>query len=867
MCVAQKTSGLVKHQLLSPLIDPERIGVWFDDSTPSHIREALTNQLPSSRCEVSFTPLKDDQRFDLALIATEESSLLKSLREAAEKRAKAAVIYTTAISQSVQQAIREEALRLRVAMLGPASFGIQRPRLGLNASICSTSALPGRVALLSQSGALASSILDWAEEYKVGFSAVITLGNEADVDLARALDFLAVDPDTHAIVMYLECVANPRAFLSALRAAAGVKPVVLLKAGATTHAPTDPLTHTRALVGSDEIFDAAIRRAGAIRVHYFIQLFAAVRTLTSNRPATGGRIAVMSNGRGPALLVQDLARVIGLQIPVLPDHNPVILRADANGDAYAQKIRELGNAPDIDCIMVIHSPQMGVLTWQITKAVAEAAADVNKIVIGCWLGDHQTREARNWLSSQGVPSFRTPEAAVDSLHSLITFHRNQELLQQIPPAISSSIKPDIEGARMIIEGVLADRRQVLSELESKSLLSAFGVPVSTTILARNAAEAALIAHQIGFPVAIKINSPDISHKAEAGGVRLNLKNAQEVRDAFVEMMDGVREFAPQANLQGVVVQRYIERTRKTEAHIGMTTDPLFGPVISFGAGGEHLRWLSDRALELPPLNGLLAQRLIERTKLGQQLREESAESPLIPEIHRLEKILLQVSDLICELPMIKELDINPVIVSADEAVVVDARMAISTNGETAHRPRYSHLSIMPYPGYLSAEYPLASGESYTIRPLRWSDADRLSALLSKLSEQSRYLRFMANIREFTPKQLARLTQIDYHRDMALTAVIGHDEEEELIGVARYMLLPDTTSAEFAVVIRDDYQGHGIGGKLMTALIDVARDQHLSVLEGFVLASNAKMLELMSRLGFMIHPDPDDPTLRRVTKNL
>lgn len=857
----------MEQQLLTPLVDPESLGVWMDDSTPAHVREALSQQIQLSKCKVSYWPEIDNERIDLALIATDAPRLMDSLREAAQQRAKAAVIYTSAISLELQQALREEALRLRVAMVGPASFGIQRPSLNLNASICSTSASPGRVALLSQSGTLASAILDWAEEYKVGFSTVITLGNEADVDLARSLDFLASDPETHAIVMYLECVSNPRAFLSALRAAAGIKPVILLKAGATTHDPTDPLTHTTALVGSDDVFDAAIRRAGAVRVHYFIQLFAAVRTLTSNRPANGRRIAVISNGRGPALLVQDLARVANIRMPKLADHNPIILRTDATGEAYASKIVELGNSPEVDSIIVIHSPQVGVLTWQITKAVAEAAGQINKIVIGCWLGDHNTREARNWLSSQGVPSFRTPEAAVDSLHSLITFRQNQELLQQVPPAISSQVKPDLEGARMIIEGVLADRRNVLSEMESKSLLSAFGVPVSTTVIARNAAEAALVSHQVGFPVVIKINSPDISHKAEVGGVRLNLKNAQEVREAYAEMMERVRQLAPKANINGVVVQRYIERARKIEAHIGMTTDPLFGPVISFGPGGEQVRWLKDRALELPPLNALLAHRLIERTQLGQKLLEDNPEGVESPVIQQLESILLQVSDMICEMPMLKEIDINPVIVSSDGAVVVDARMGISPNKEGAHRPRYGHLAIMPYPGYFTTEYPLTDGNTYEIRPLKWSDAPKLEALLSKLSEESRYMRFLANVREFSPKQLARLTQIDYHRDMALTAVIGHADEQEIIGVARYMLLPNTTSAEFALVVRDDFQGHGIGAKLMGALFDVAREQHLKVIEGLVLGKNSNMLGLMTRLGFTIEPDPDDASLRRVVKVL
>ena len=856
----------MKQQLLTPLMEPDQIGVWFDESTKDAVREALTQQLAQTKAKVGFWPDIGLDRIDLALIATKSDGISKSLREAATRRAKAAIVYTADVSFEQQQSLREEARSLRIALIGPASFGIQRPQRALNLSICANSALPGRVALLSQSGALASSILDWAEEYKIGFSAVMTLGNEAGVDLAQSLDFLASDHETHAIVMYLECVANPRAFLSALRAAAGVKPVILLKAGATTHAPTDPLTHTKALVGSDDVFDAAIRRAGAVRVHYFIQLFAAVRMLTSSRPTQGRQIAVISNGRGPALLVQDLARTSQMKLATLDEHNPIIIRSDESGERYQQEIQRASQEPSVDAIIVIHSPQVGVDTDKITQAVAEAARQSQKLIVGCWLGDHSTREARNWLSKQGVPSFRTPEAAVDAFHSLTSFRENQELLQQVPPAIGVDLKPDLEGARMIIEGALADRRQFLTEMESKSLLSTFGVPVSTTVMARNANEAALIAHQIGFPVVIKIHSPDVRHKSEIGGVRLNLKTAHEVREAFTEMMERLREMAPKARLEGVVVQRYIDRARQTEAYIGMTTDPLFGPVISFGAGGEKVRWQSDRSLELPPLNALLAQRLIERSQLGQTLIEQSAGGISSPILQQLETLLLQVSDMICEMPAIKEIDINPVIISDEGPIVVDARMVVESN-TGQRRPRYDHLSIMPFPAHLTQEFPMHSGETYSIRPLRWSDGEHLKRLLASLSDESRYMRFLANIKEYTPKQLARLTQIDYHRDMALAAVIGHGDEEEMIGVSRYMLLPDMKTAEFALVVQDSYQGQGLGSRLMQALFDVARAQQLTAIEGIVHGSNSNMLHLMNRLGFTIELDPDDHALRRVVKSL
>lgn len=855
-----------KH-LLSPLIDPDHIVVWTDSHTPESVKATLSERLSQARCQLSEWPaVKPDLRPDLALLAVHPDSLLRALSEAASIRCKAAVILTTNVTLELQHAIREEALRLNLAVVGPSSFGVQRPSKQLDASLCSTTALPGRVALLSQSGALASAILDWAQEYNVGFSSVITLGNEVDVDLARALDFLAFDHDTHSIVVYLECVSNPRSFLSALRAAAVLKPVIVLKAGATAHEPMDPLTHTHALIGSDETFDAAIRRAGAVRVHYFIQLFSAVRVLTSSRTAPGGNLAVVSNGRGPALLVQDEARGLNIKLAKINEHNPVNIRADATGEQYAQAITRLGQQPEVDCVLVIHSPHASADTWEVTRAVAQAAAGIQKLVIACWLGDHTTREARNWLSVQGVPAFRTPEAVVDAFNSLSTFRRNQELLQQIPPSRSAEAEPDLEGARMIIEGALADRRQTLSEMESKSLLSAFGAPVVTTVAARHANEAALIAHQIGFPVALKINSPDIAHKSEVGGVRLNLKTAHDVRVAYAELVERVHELAPTARLEGVVVQRFVDRHRGVEAHIGITTDPLFGPVISFGPGGERIRWVRDGALELPPLNGTLAERLIERTQLGEELLEQFPERFKSPALAQLKHMLLQVSDMVCELPSLKEIDINPVIVSEEGVIIVDARMVIESQAGP-RPPRYGHLSIMPYPGHLTAEYPLPNGETYQIRPIRWDDGERLQQLLKSLSDESRFMRFIANIKQFSPGQLARYTQIDYHRDMALAASIGQGDEEEVIGVARYMLLPNPHSAEFALVVRDDYQNQGIGSKLMNSLLEVARHQHLKMIEGYVLGQNPSMLKLMTRLGFEIENDRDDPSMRRVVKLL
>jgi acetyltransferase len=552
----------------------------------------------------------------------------------------------------------------------------------------------------------------------------------------------------------------------------------------------------------------------------------------------------------------------------LPAHavldNPIDLGEEATAANYDAAIRALAADRDIDGVLVMFSPKEGVDAGAITDAVMALEREVGKPMIVCWMGDRTARALRGRLDESGIPAFRSPEAAVDAFANIAAFHRNQQLLQQTPPSISDMKEPDVEGARIILESVLAEKRSVLTEMESKALLAAFHIPVTRTMLARNPTEAIMIATQIGFPVAMKISSPDIAHKSDVGGVMLNVRNAQELRTRWVEMMKAVQEARPDTVPEGITIQGMHAKPGGREVSIGVARDPLFGPMINFGAGGTMIELIRDRAIEFPPLNRFLARQLVERTRVAAMLGPwrgmEAAD------IGAIEDMLLRVSEMVCELPWIKEMDINPVVVDGGGAIAVDARIV------AAHAPpmgigRHSHMAILPYPAHLTEEVPLADGDSYLIRPIRPEDAEHLQRLVQELSEEARYFRFISHARELSQRQLARYTQLDYHREMALVAVVREGETERIVGVARYMLNPDGHSGEYALVVADDWHGRGLGARLMSAIEATARERGLKHLEGFVLGNNQRMLGLMHRLGYTSRTDPEDHDLRLVEKTL
>jgi acetyltransferase len=831
-------------------------------------------------------------RADLAIIALPPKDVAPALELAGRMACRAALIISSGIAAEQSAELKKIARREGIHLLGPNSLGFQRPLLQLNASAAGPLANPGSLALVSQSGALTSSMLDWARSNGVGFSSVVSLGPHTSVDIAQVLDFLANDGQTHSIVVYLEGISSARRFMSALRSAANAKPVVVLKAGRKPAGNEAAQTHSGAIVGSDDVFDAALRRAGAVRVRSFVALFSAAKCLASRYRPVGKRLAIVTNGGGPGVLAADWVNEIALQMgklsaesvaalkPVLPPlaslTDLIDLTEEAEPEHFRVAIATAEKDRQIDGVLAIYSPKAGGDATAVATALADVKRSIGKPLLSCWMGDASVGAARGILKDAAIPSFRTPEAAVGAFGNLASFYQNQMLLQQTPPPLSTLAQPDIEGARLVIESVLAERRKVLTEMESKALLSAFHIPVTTTVLARNANEAMMIATQLGFPVALKIDSPDISHKSDVQGVALNIVNATGVRDAYNDMVQTVTRLQPKARINGVTVQNMASAKRGREIYVGLVTDDPFGPVIAFGAGGTMIELINDRAMELPPLNQFLARRLIERSRVSETLGDWRGNAAV--NMDALEQVLLRVSEMVCELPQLREMDINPFIVDEHGAVAVDARIVIDHASQTSPggANSYSHLAILPYPARYSQVWPMAGGGEYSVRPIRPDDATMLQDLMQHLSPESRYFRFVSSITELPPTMLARFTLIDYDREMALVAVYKErtastdgefTETERIVGVSRYITNPDQSSCEFALVVADDFSGKGLGSRLMLSIMDVARERGLTEMDGLVLANNPGMLKLMRSLGFAVKTFAEDPDFKIVTHAL
>ena len=889
-----------KHHL-TPLFSPASIVVFAGDQAAPEGQTANARALLAGLRDGGFAgtvtqldihmrgSLADlaQSRADLALIALPADQLAAALEVAGRMRCRAALVLTTGLPTAASAELLAIARRCGVHLLGPNSLGFQRPLLQLNASALGPLAAPGPLALVSQSGALTVSMLDWARHNGVGFSAVVSLGPNTAVDLPLVLDFLANDAATKSILVYMEGIRDARRFMSALRAAAYAKPVVVMKAGRKPAGSRAALTHSAAIIGSDDVFEAALRRAGAVRVRLFTQLFSAAKCLASRYRPVGKRLAIISNGGGPGVLAADWANEIGLEVatpsaatlaamaPLLPEGSslqPVVdLGEDALPAHYAAALHAMGRDPGVDGLLAIHAPKPGSDSAAIAQTVAEGFRLTGKPVLTCWLGEASVKAARELLNAATVPTFRTPEAAVDAFGNIASFYQNQQLLQQTPPPNCGLRTPDVEGARLLIEGVLAERRKVLTEMESKALLAAFHIPVTRTMLARTAGEAMLIAAQLGYPVALKIDSPDIAHKSDVKGVALNVGNAAQVRDVYNDMLAAVARAQPGARINGVTIQPMSGLKHGREVNIGLSTDDPFGPVISFGAGGTMIELIDDKAMELPPLNQFLARRLIERARVAETLGPWRG-APAA-DMEAVEQILLRVSEMVCALPQLREMDINPVIVDATGAVAVDARVVIDHSPPTHHGTGdYNHLAILPYPSAHQRDWPMKGGGLYTIRPIQPDDADMLQAFVRGLSQESRYFRFASAMPELPARMLARYTLIDYDREMALVAVhrtrtAGADgeftEAEQIIGVSRYITNPDLTSCEFSLVVSDQFKGQGLGSRLMLSIMEFARAKGLAEIDGLVLANNANMLRLMTGLGYTVHPFPEDPDFKLV----
>ncbi|MCW9015314.1 MAG: bifunctional acetate--CoA ligase family protein/GNAT family N-acetyltransferase [Gammaproteobacteria bacterium] len=822
---------------------------------------------------------------DLAIITTPAAGVAEIIHACGEHGVRAAIIISAGFSEgdgqglALEKAVLDAARQYQMRILGPNCLGLIRPLDGMNATFSKNTANPGHLALVSQSGALCTSILDWAIAHDIGFSAIVSLGDAADVDFGDVLDYLAQDPETHSILLYVEGVRDARWFMSGLRIAARMKPVVVIKAGRHEEGSRAATTHTGALIGADDVFDAALQRAGAVRAMTIEQLFSAAQLLASRQRVSSNRLAIITNGGGLGVMATDRAIDLGVTIASLsadtltqlnkhlPAHwshaNPVDLIGDASAERYRRAVKACLDDPAVDGVLVMLSPQAMTDTVACAQAVIDAQKNSKKPVLACWMGEQQVEAANRLFSKHRLPYFPNPESSVEAFAYLASYYQNQQLLMQVPSPLASRSEPDIDGARLIVESVLAENRTVLSIVESKALLHAFFIPVTQSIKCYSANDALVAAESLTFPVAMKINSPDISHKTDVGGVRLNIDSAHAIRNTYHELVDTVQDKYPAAKIEGVTIEQMYTPPNGRELLIGVIRDPVFGPTITFGAGGIQVEVLRDRAVALPPLNRFLAEQMIRQTHVA-RLLGKFRNMPAV-NMDALVQVLRRVSEMVCELPEIRALDINPLVSDDQGVMALDARIVVERPAPSLDR--YAHMAIHPYPSYLVSQLQLADGTNIKIRPIRPEDASIEQNFIRELSAQSRYFRFMQGINELTQQMLVRFTQLDYNRELALIAVLEDADGETELGVARYVMNPDGESCEFALVVADRWQHKGIGTQLMNALIDAARQRGFRIMDGEILANNRNMLMLTEKLGFKAQTSAEDPGIRVVSKIL
>jgi acetyltransferase len=805
---------------------------------------------------------------DLAVICTPPGTVPGLIAELGAAGTRAAIVMTAGMTRQQKQEALSAARAVVLRLLGPNCLGVMTPALHLNASFAHTDALPGELAFVSQSGALVTAMLDWAKTRRIGFSHLVSLGEHADVDFGDLLDCLANDAQTRAVLLYIESITGPgdkaRKFMSAARAAARNKPVIVVKAGRAGNGVKAAASHSGAMAGSDIVYDAAIRRAGMLRVDTLQDLFIAAQTLARFRGNRSEVLSIMTNGGGGGVMAADAAARAGLTLwepdaawlremdVALPATwsraNPIDIIGDAPTQRYTAALTALLARPEAGAVLFMHAPTAIVPSLDIARACAPLAAKARDRVLGCWLGDAAVAQAREVFQEAGIADYATPEEAVRAFGMLVTYRRNQEQLLEAPPATPPRPAFDVDAARQPLRDALAQGRQWLSAEQALALLRAYGVAVPRSISAAPNETALLdAARNIGYPVALKIVSPDITHKSDVGGVRLNLGDDAQLRDALTTMLDAVRAARPDARIDAIDVQQFVQRPHAHELIVGASVDAVFGPVLLFGQGGVSVEVVGDRAVALPPLNDVLARELISRTRVSKLLagyRDRPA-----AKLDAVVDVLGALSAMLADLPELAELDINPLLADENGVIALDARVRIDPS-----RPAgTAHFAILPYPAELARTLQWR-GETLTLRPIRPEDEAQHRGFLERLEPEDIRMRVFYSRRELPRSELARLTQIDYAREMALIAErTAPDGALETIGTVRAVSDPDGVEAEFAIIIRSDLKRQGLGRVLLNAIVDYARAKGLARLVGVVLRENAGMLELAKHVGFDVDP--------------
>jgi acetyltransferase len=824
---------------------------------------------------------------DLAVIVTPPEAVPGLIATLGARGTRAAVVITAGFGElgergrALQQATLEAAQPHLLRLVGPNCIGVMVPGAGLDASFSHIAPKAGDLAFVSQSGAMITAVLDWAAPRGIGFSHVVSLGDMADVDFGDMLDYLAEDGDTRAILLYVEAITHARKFMSAARAAARAKPVLAVKVGRFAESARAAASHTGVLAGSDAVYDAAFRRAGMLRVDTMAELFDAVETLALTRPQQGERLAILTNGGGPGVLATDALIAAGGRLAELsPDivakldavlprswshANPVDIIGDAPGKRYADALRILMAEPAIDAVLALNAPTAMARPGEAAQAVIEEfkatpqSRLVGRNLLTAWLGEHSAAPARRRFAEARIASYETPDGAVRGFMHRVQYRRNQDLLMETPAARPDDFTPDATTAHQAIARTVAAGGGWLAAEDAAAVLGAYGIPLPASLVVADAAGAADAASAIGFPVALKIRFPDLTHKSDVGGVVLNLGTAEGVRTEATLMLERVKAAQPRARIDGFLVQAMVQRPGALELILGLIDDPTFGPVVMFGQGGTAVELLHDTTLELPPLNAALARAQMARTGVWRLLQGYRGQPPAA--IDAIADTLIRVAQLAADHPEIRELDINPLLADQKGVLALDARIGVAP----AHIPGAARLAISPYPKEFESTATLRDGTVIRLRPVRPEDEPLLQDLARHMNADDLRLRFFTPVTTLSHQLLARLSQIDYDRAMALIARPA--VEGTALGIVRFAADPDNRRGEFAVSVRSDWKGRGLGYLLMTRIIEVARQRGLGEIFGEVLRENGAMLRVARALGFSVTAHPQEAHLLRLTKPL
>src|SRR5579864_226134 len=822
---------------------------------------------------------------DLAVIATPPETVPGLIGELGARGTRAAVVITAGFGElgerglALQQAALDAARPYLLRLVGPNCVGIMVPGIGLDASFSHLAPPPGEIAFVSQSGAMITAMLDWAAPRGIGFSHVVSLGDMADVDFGDMLDYLAADGHTRAILLYVEGITHGRKFMSAARAAARLKPVLVLKAGRSSGGARAAASHTGVLAGSDRVYHAAFRRAGMLRADTMTELFDAAETLALTQEQHGELLAILTNGGGAGVLASDALEAAGGRLAVLAEPtiakldailpatwsrgNPVDLIGDAPGSRYGAALEALFADDGVDAILVLNCPTALASPEEAARAVIDTTAAISpatrqgRNIFTAWLGEQSAGAARKLFNTARIATYDNPEEAVTGFLHRVRYQRNQALLMEAPPARPDDRDPDIAAARAAIAAALAAGRAWLDAEEVASVLEAYRIPLPVSRQVASPAEAAAAAAAIGFPVALKIRSPDITHKSDVGGIALDLQDKKAVRQAAALLTERVSKAQPGARLDGFLVQQMVRRPGAIELLAGLAEDPVFGPVVVFGQGGTAVEVIDDSVVGLPPLNPLLTRAQMMRTRVWRLLQPYRGNPPAA--IDAIGEVLIALGQLAAEHPEICELDINPLLADAGGVIAIDARIRVAA----ARSAGAARLAIAPYPKELASTDKLRDGTRIELRPIQPEDESLLHDLAAHMTPEDLRLRFFTPVHGISHALAARLTQIDYDREMALVAL--HDGT--VLGIARYFADPDRLSAEYAVAVRSDWHGRGVGYVLMNRLIAIARQYGIGELVGEVLRENRAMLAMCRELGFVVTADPAEPSAVRVRKAL